>query len=47
MLATDLWSRVSRALVLVLFAFCVVVFSGKNLAAQQATALLTGTVKDS
>ena len=47
MLATDSLSCVSRTFALVLFAFCVVVFSGKNLAAQQATALLTGTVKDS
>ena len=47
MLATDSLSCVSRTFALVLFAFCVVVFSGRNLAAQQATALLTGTVKDS
>jgi outer membrane receptor protein involved in Fe transport len=45
--ASDLSSCVPRTFALVLFGLCVVMFSGKNLAAQQATALLTGTVKDS
>jgi outer membrane receptor protein involved in Fe transport len=38
---------VARITVVVLSALCIVLISGENVGAQQATALLTGTVKDS
>jgi outer membrane receptor protein involved in Fe transport len=46
MRAYEFAACVARILIVVLSALCLVFISGENLAAQQATALLNGTIKD-